>query len=68
MAKQFWAMGHGVISLCLAGCLTIEEAIETSRDMATNLMVSFGEDRASAQRIVDEGAAGFVASGELSQV
>lgn len=67
LAKQFWAMGHGVISLCLAGCLTIEEAIEASRDMATNLMVAFGEDRASAQRIVDQAAAGFVPAGHGSR-
>lgn len=68
LATQLWATGHGVISLYLAGCLTIAESIEASRDIATNLMVAFGEDRASAQRIVDSAALGFIPSEEMAQV
>ena len=68
LATQLWATGHGVISLYLAGCLTIEEAIEASTGIATNLMVSFGEDRASAQRIIESAAAGFLPSEEMTQV
>ena len=59
LATQFWASSHGVISLYLAGCLTLEEAIEASRDIGVTLLVAFGEDRASAQRIVQEAAAAF---------
>ena len=54
MATQLWASSHGVVSLVLSGCLTLDEAIQTARDMGANLMVAFGEDRDTVVSLVDE--------------
>ena len=61
MATQLWASSHGVVSLALSGCLTLEEAIQTARDVGANLMVAFGEDRETVVRLVDESMVAFQA-------
>lgn len=48
LATQLWVMAHGVVTLHKAGCLTIEEAIQTMSQMALNLFVGFGADEGSA--------------------
>ncbi|MDP9067457.1 MAG: TetR/AcrR family transcriptional regulator [Actinomycetota bacterium] len=62
LATQLWAMSHGVISLEMSGCLTIEEAIQVATDSATNLLVAFGEDRAVAERLIAEATGAFAAA------
>lgn len=47
-ATQLWAMSHGVVTLHKAGCLTLEEAIQTMAAMALNLFTGFGDDRDTA--------------------
>lgn len=61
MATQLWASSHGVVSLALSGALTLEEAIQTARDIGANLMVAFGEDRETVVRLVDESMTAFQA-------
>lgn len=59
MATQLWASSHGAVSLALSGCLTLEEAIQTARDMGTNLMIAFGADRATVLRLADSAMESF---------
>ena len=47
-ATQLWAMSHGVVTLHKAGCLTLEEAIQTMAGMALNLFCGFGDDKDAA--------------------
>ena len=48
LATQLWAMAHGVVTLHKAGCLTIEEAIQTMGGMALNLFMGFGDSEERA--------------------
>ena len=48
LATQMWAMAHGIVTLHKAGCLTIEEAIQTMGAMALNLFVGFGDKEEAA--------------------
>ncbi|MBW3594616.1 MAG: TetR/AcrR family transcriptional regulator [Actinobacteria bacterium] len=50
LATQLWVMAHGVVTLHKAGCLTLDEAITTMRDMALNLFVGFGDDEEAARK------------------
>ena len=43
LATQMWVMAHGVVTLHKAGCLTLEEVIQTMAAMALNLFVGFGD-------------------------
>lgn len=45
-------MAHGIVTLHLAGLLTLVEAIECFTDMGRNLFVGFGDDRLSAERSI----------------
>ena len=54
LATQLWATSHGIVTLHLAGCLTLEEAIQCFTDMGTNLFVAFGDDRARAERSIEQ--------------
>ena len=47
-ATQLWAMAHGVVTLHKAGCLTIEEMVQTMAGMALNLFCGFGDDKDAA--------------------
>jgi AcrR family transcriptional regulator len=44
LATQCWAMAHGIVTLHLAGLLTLPEAIQTFAAMGRNLFVGFGDD------------------------
>jgi AcrR family transcriptional regulator len=50
LATQFWALGHGVISLQLAGLLSADEAIRGVGDGVMNLFVASGDDEKAARR------------------
>jgi len=61
-ATQLWVMAHGVVTLHKAGCLTLEEAINTIRDMALNLFVGFGDDEDAAVASIAGAADLFLAT------
>ena len=48
LATQLWVMAHGVVTLHKAGCLTLDEAIQTMAQMALNLFVGFGDSEEEA--------------------
>ncbi|MEA2460880.1 MAG: hypothetical protein QOH90_1057 [Actinomycetota bacterium] len=54
LAMQLWATAHGIVTLHLAQLLTFEEAIAAFGDIALNLFVGFGDDRARALRSLDD--------------
>ena len=41
-------MAHGIVTLHKAGCLTLDEAIQTMAQMALNLFVGFGDSEEEA--------------------
>ena len=53
LATQLWAMGHGIVTLHLAGLLTIQDVAECSTTMALNLFIGFGDDPAAARASID---------------
>lgn len=54
MATQLWAASHGAVSLQLSGCLDLQQAIETARDVGINLLVAFGADKTAVTDLVDQ--------------
>jgi len=50
LARQFWALGHGVVSLQLAQLLSAEEAFSSLGVATLNLFRAFGDDDAAARR------------------
>lgn len=48
LATQLWVMVHGLVTLHLAGLLTLDEVLRTSGDMAINLFAAFGDERPRA--------------------
>lgn len=50
LATQFWALGHGVITLQLAHLLSAEQALTCLRDAVLNLFTSYGDDPKTATR------------------
>ena len=50
VAKQCWAMTHGIVTLQMAGLLTLDEAIDSLTEMGCNLFVGLGDDRSAARR------------------
>jgi AcrR family transcriptional regulator len=55
LATQLWACSHGVVTLSLAGLLTPDDAANSSEELALNLFVAFGDDRAAARRSLAKG-------------
>ena len=53
LATQFWALGHGVISLQLANLLSAEEALDCSSRALLNLFSAWGDDREAALRSLE---------------
>ena len=53
LATQCWAMGHGIVTLHLAGLLTLPEAIQTFGAMGRNLFVGFGDQPAATERSIE---------------
>jgi AcrR family transcriptional regulator len=52
LATQCWAMAHGIVTLHLAGLLTLPEAIQTFAAMGRNLFVGFGDEPAATERSI----------------
>jgi AcrR family transcriptional regulator len=52
LATQCWAMAHGIVTLHLAGLLTLPEAIQTFAAMGRNLFVGFGDDPSAAEKSI----------------
>lgn len=52
LATQLWSMSHGIVTLHLAGLLTLEEAVDCLADMGRNLFVGFGDDPLFAERSI----------------
>ncbi len=54
IARQMWAMAHGVVTLYLSDLLTLDEALDAFQGMGLAVMIGLGDDpekaRASAQR------------------
>jgi len=57
LATQFWALGHGVVSLQLARPLSEEEALRSLARAAVDLFVAFGDDPQRAQLSLQRTAA-----------
>jgi AcrR family transcriptional regulator len=55
LATQLWVLSHGIVTLQMANCLTLDEAIRTMEAMALNLFVAFGDDRATATASLERG-------------
>jgi AcrR family transcriptional regulator len=55
LATQLWVMSHGIVTLHMANCLTLDEAVRTLEAMALNLFVAFGDDRAAAIASIERG-------------
>jgi AcrR family transcriptional regulator len=50
LATQFWAVGHGAITLQMAQLLLPEEALNCLRGTVLNLFIAYGDDRDAARR------------------
>ena len=50
LATQFWAVGHGAITLQMAHLLSPEEAFNCLRGTVLNLFIAYGDDRDAARR------------------
>jgi len=61
LATQFWALGHGVVSLELARMLSQEEALRSLGGAIVNLFIAYGDEpqraRRSLARVAAVGAA-----------
>jgi AcrR family transcriptional regulator len=57
LATQLWAAAHGIVTLHLAGLLTLEDTMSTFEDIALNLFVGFGDDRSRAEASIEEARA-----------
>ena len=57
LATQFWALGHGVVSLQLARMLSPEEALRSLAGAIVNLFIAFGDEPQRAQRALARMAA-----------
>jgi AcrR family transcriptional regulator len=50
LATQFWALGHGVVTLQLAQLLSAEQALKCLGDAVLNLFTSYGDDPETTTR------------------
>jgi AcrR family transcriptional regulator len=54
IARQMWAMAHGVVTLYLSDLLTLDEALDAFQGMGLAVIIGLGDDperaRASAER------------------
>src|SRR5436305_10667848 len=50
LATQFWAVGHGAITLQMAQLLSPDEALRCLRGAVLNLFVAYGDDPDDARR------------------
>jgi AcrR family transcriptional regulator len=56
LATQFWAVGHGAITLQMAQLLSLEEADRCLAGAVLNLFIAFGDDRDAARRSFKQAA------------
>jgi len=54
-ALQIWMMGNGVLVACLAGFITIDDAIGHFYEMAWSLLTTFGDDPEAARESLERG-------------
>ena len=54
-ALQIWMMGNGVLFACLAGFITVDNAIAHFFDMSGSLLTTFGDDADTARRSLERG-------------
>jgi hypothetical protein len=52
VARQMWAMAHGVATLYLSDLLTLDEALEAFQGMGLAVMIGLGDDPASVSASV----------------
>jgi AcrR family transcriptional regulator len=52
VATQLWALTHGIVTLHLAGLMTLPEAIDCVTDGGRNLFIGFGDEPAAADRSI----------------
>jgi len=50
LATQFWAVGHGAITLQMAQLLSPEEALRCLEGAVLNLFIAYGDDADAARR------------------
>jgi AcrR family transcriptional regulator len=56
LATQLWVMSHGIVTLHMANCMQLDEAVRTLANMALNLFVAFGDDREAALASIEAGS------------
>ena len=59
VARQMWAMAHGVVTLHLSDLLTLEEAVECLQGMGLSAMIGLGDDPEKARDSVAKGQERF---------
>ena len=59
VALQLWVVAHGIVSLHLAGLLTLEEALDPYAQMAIKLFVAFGDKPDAAEASLEKGLRRF---------
>src|SRR5437763_7619136 len=50
MATHLWALTHGIVTLHLAGFLSVDQARDALAHAALNLFIGYGDDRGAARR------------------
>jgi len=63
LANHLWALTHGIVTLHLAGFLTLEDAGAALTDAAANLLIGYGDDRKRAYRSIGRAAERAAARG-----
>ena len=54
-ALQIWMMGTGVLVACLAGFITVDDAVAHFYDTAQSLLTTFGDEPTAARRSLERG-------------
>lgn len=54
-ALQIWMTGNGVLVACLAGFITIDDAVDHFYETAWSLLTAFGDDPEAARRSFERG-------------
>ena len=66
LATQLWVTAHGVVTLHKAGCLTLDEMIQTMAQMALNLFTGFGDSEEAALASMGKAQEQFVSAGRVT--
>ena len=54
IATQLWSTTHGIVTLHLAGLLTLQEAVECFVQTGLSLFVGFGDERTATERAIKD--------------